>query len=156
MAGWAGQVLDAHDESPIVGARVDVVGPAGTFGSACDGGGSFRIEPFVGSSVATLRVSAPWHATLVRSLPPPGRLTIALSTRRRALLARLVEVGGRLRGREAKVADPTPAELARHAAEASRGDLAVWARAVEGAAYGPESIDAEREAAVSALEPRDL
>jgi hypothetical protein len=163
VSGWAGSILDAHDDAPIEGARVEVVWGRSFVGAKslvrlADARGAFHIDPIPdwgpSAAEATLTVSAPHHASLVRVLPPPGRLTIALSTRRRALLARLVEVGARFRG--GVKPDPTPDELARHAAEVSRGDVAAWARAVEGAAYGPDSIDQEREAAVSALEPRDV
>jgi hypothetical protein len=152
--GWIGRVIDAHDESPIAGARIEVVTAAGAVSASSDADGLFRLEPATNVVDGVLSVSAPWHSRLERPLPPPGRLSVALATRRRALLGRLVELAaGARRGTE--VGEPTPDEVARQAADAARADTAAWARAVEGAAYGPDPVDAEREAAVSALEPRD-
>jgi hypothetical protein len=164
VAGWSGRVIDAHDQAPIAGARVEFHFGEGVVSVSTDGEGHFRLDAAnaVANAVAggTLGVSAPWHSRLERILPPPGRLGIALVTRRRALLARLIDLGATLRigsaaGATRESVEPTPDELARHAADNARADLVVWARAVEGAAYGPEPVDAEREAAVSALEPRE-
>jgi hypothetical protein len=149
--GYSGRILDAHDGVPIPGASIRIRGPAGEVSATSNAQGEFRLEGAGPGSV--LHVSAAWHASLDHSAPPPGVLSVALVTRRRALLARLLELSGRLRG--TGETEPTPGEVARHAAGAERGDVAIWARAVEGAAYGPEPVDAEREAAVRALEPRD-
>jgi len=152
-SGWSGRVIDAHDESPLAGARIDFTFAGGTSSATTGPGGQFHLDSPAGEREGTLSVSAPWHARLERALPPPGKLGIALVTRRRALLARLVELAAGLRPRR-EGGEPTPDEVARQAAGDVRGEVAVWARAVEGAVYGPEPVDAEREAAVSALEPR--
>jgi hypothetical protein len=170
-AGWSGRVIDAHDQAPIAGARVDFQFGQEVVSVSTDAEGHFRLDAGHSAGSSTLVVSAPWHSRLERVLPPPGRLGIALVTRRRALLARLIHLATGLRvARAASAAsagvagmasvtresvEPTPDELARHAADNARGDLAVWARAVEGAVYGPDPVDAEREAQVSALEPRE-
>jgi hypothetical protein len=145
-------VLDAHDQTPIGGARIQLVFEGSAVTTNTESDGSFRLSPPLPSVAGRLDVSAPWHARLERTLPPPGRLNVLLVTRRRALLTRLIEYGAAFRARVAG-AEPTPAELVRQAADLARGDVAVWARAVESAAYGPEPVDAEREAAVQALEP---
>jgi len=149
--GYAGRVTDAHDGHPISGAVIRIRTAEGEATAISDPGGEFRLSGVRGGG--TLQVSAPWHASLEQTAPPPGFLSVALVTRRRALLARLVELaGGR---RPSAETEPTPGEVARHAAGAERGDVVVWARAVEDAAYGPEPVDAEREAAVTALEPQE-
>jgi hypothetical protein len=154
--GWTGQIVDAHDESAISGARIEIVTRFGSASATSDAQGLFTIDTQPDQLDGTISISATWHARFERQLPPPGRLRVALVTRRRALLARLVELAGRARGRGAAAIEPTPHELARHAAETARTDIAAWATAVEGAAYGPEPLDAERESAVRALEPRDV
>jgi hypothetical protein len=154
--GWSGQIVDAHDDAVIAGARIEIVTRFGNASAISDDKGEFSIDTEPDLLDGKITISAAWHATFSRALPPPGRLGIALVTRRRALLSRLVEFANRTRGRAAASGDPTPHELARRAAEESRSDIATWARAVEGAAYGPEPVDAERESAVHALEPRDV
>jgi hypothetical protein len=154
--GWSGQILDAHDESAIPGARIEIVTRFGTASATSDAQGLFTIDAEPDQLDGAISISAAWHAPFRRALPPPGRLRVALVTRRRALLARLVELAGRAQGRVAASGEPTPHELVRHAAETARTDIAAWAHAVEGAAYGPEPVDAERESAVRALEPREL
>ena len=174
-AGWSGRVIDAHDQAPIAGARIDFQFGEAIESVSSDSEGHFRLDAANAGARGTLVVSAPWHSRLERVLPPPGRLGIALVTRRRALLARLIElaaglpVGSAVRmagaakaasavkaaGAASESVEPTPDELARHAADNARADLVVWARAVEGAVYGPEPVDAEREAVVTALEPRE-
>src|SRR5688572_24427870 len=149
--GYSGRVFDAHDGHPIAGAQVRIRAPEGEASAITDANGEFRLEG--ARAGGALHVSATWHASLDHNAPPPGFLSVALVTRRRALLARLVELSGRLRG--ASETEPTPGEVARHAAGVARGDVAVWARAVEGAVYGPDPVDADRQAAVSALEPRE-
>lgn len=148
--GYVGRVTDAHDGHAIAGASIRIRTLQGETTAVSDAGGEFRLA---GGRGGTLHVSAPWHASLEQSAPPPGLLSVALVTRRRALLSRLVQLAGRLRGNTET--EPTPAEVARHAAGVERGDVVLWARAVEDAAYGPDPVDAEREAAVTALEPQE-
>ncbi len=147
--GYSGRIVDAHDGHPIAGAEIRIHGPGHEVSATSDARGEFRMDG--AGPGGSLHVSAPWHASLSHDAPPPGVLSVALVTRRRALVNRMLELSG-LRSGET---EPTPGEVARHAAGAERGDVAVWARAVEGAAYGPDPVDADREAAVRALEPRD-
>ncbi len=154
LSGWAGRVLDAHDGHGIAGARVRIAWPhGGVLESDADSAGAFRIE--YDGAVAqggVISVESPWHARLERPLPPPGSLTVSLVTRRRALLARFVEWTEQRRPKLGP-GEPTPAELAR-AAGAHHPDIAAWAAAVESAAFGPNPVDAEREAEVDAQKPQ--
>jgi hypothetical protein len=151
--GWSGRVVDAHDGQGIAEAKIRIASPHGsvleTFAAA---DGTFRIEQTLGElHGGVIGVEAPWHARLERPLPPPGHLTISLVTRRRALLARLVEWADRRRPRLGPP-EPTPAELERAAGQ-RHPDIATWAAAVEAAAFGPNAVDAEREAEVDARKP---
>jgi hypothetical protein len=167
--GWSGRVVDAHDGSPIVGARVSIVVP--TFpGSGddtstssevvTDATGHFVLSPNSPGGKAILRVSAPWHATLENPLPPPSELSIPLVARRRRLLDRLVAWASREWGPWQGSRDPTPAEVASRArlvadrlgAERS-ADVQTWARAVEQAAFGEAPVDEHAENSVASLEP---
>lgn len=159
--GWSGRVVDAHDGSPLAGAQIEIVTRFGSATARTDEQGAFSIDTEPDLLEGKISISSRFHASFTRALPPPGRLGVALVTRRRALLAELVEFATRARvGRGAEPAaaaeEPTPGEVARQAAESSRGDVATWAKAVEGAAFGPDPVDAERESAVRALEPADV
>jgi hypothetical protein len=152
-SGWIGHVVDAHDGAAIAGARVVILWPhGGALAASTTPRGDFSLD-FAGAPPegGVIRVEAPWHAALERPLPPPGRLSVSLVTRRRALLARLVDWAERhgLPGHGQK--EPTPADLAN--ARAVAPEVAGWAAAVEAAAFGPMPVDSEREAEVRALEP---
>ena len=153
MDGWSGRIVDAHDQAAIAGAQVQFLVAGEWLEVLSNDDGMFRLGARPTSGGELLRVAARWHATLERPLPPQGELVVALLTRRRALLARLVELTAGFRAR-VEGGEPTPDEVARQAADRARADVAVWARAVEGAVYGPDPVDADREAAVAALEPR--
>jgi hypothetical protein len=153
--GWTGRVRDAHDGSSIAGATLTIESSAGLelIGST-DAQGEFRIDAPTPTAAGVIRIHAPWHAALERALPPPGRVEVALVTRRRWLLSRLVDWAGR-RGPPFSVAsEPTPGELALAARKVERDDVARWASAVEVASFGPNPIGSEEEANVRALEPR--
>jgi hypothetical protein len=160
-SGWRGRVLDAHDGSPVPGARVAILVPAfageGLAGSAhAADDGSFRLEHAEGlpREGVRLEVSARWHATLERPLPPPGHVAIAVVTRRRALLERLVRWAAR-RGRPwMERGEPTPGALARIARRQGKPEVERWARHVESAAYGPDPVDEAAEARSREHEPR--
>ncbi|MFO7179909.1 MAG: carboxypeptidase-like regulatory domain-containing protein, partial [Pseudomonadota bacterium] len=152
--GWSGAVIDAHDGTPIGGARVCISGGGTKRSVTTDARGEFTIDAAPADGPLTVSVHAPWHSELERALPPPGRLTIALVTRRRALLARFVDWAERWRSAsEASPREPTPGEIARAASERKHEDVVAWANAVEAAAFGPDPVDRHREAAVRALEP---
>src|SRR5690606_10572300 len=94
--GWRGRVIDAHDGAPIAGAEIVVHRPTfegdGVVARAvASADGTFVVEPGATEVTdATLRVDGPLHAVLEQPLPAAGELRIALVTRRRALLERLV------------------------------------------------------------------
>jgi hypothetical protein len=158
LAGWRGIVRDAHDETPVRDALVAIVAeePEGSRAVArttTGDDGLFEL-PDVTSGVETrFVVSARWHATLSVKLPRHGRLEIDLVTRRRQLVARFVSWAAReghgLKGR----AEPTPGEVRTAAERVRRPEVAAWADAVEGAAYGPEPVDEPVERRVLEREP---
>lgn len=156
-SGWVGRVGDAHDGAAIQGARVVVLGAEAVLAEAVtDDNGEFQLalSPSTETQGAIIRIDAIWHSRLEKPLPPPGQLVISLLTRRRALLAALVEwaerKGGPFRGDH----EPTPGEVREIATQAAEPGVAVWARGVEDAAFGPTPVDADREAGVRAQEPK--
>lgn len=155
--GWAGRVSDAHDGAPIAGARVFVHASDTPLAEAVTdehGEFQFAIAPGLDLNAALIRVDSTWHSALEKPLPPPGRLAISLLTRRRALLATLVDWAQREGRPFVTEREPTPGEVRAVAAEASEHAVADWARGVEDAAFGPNPVDADREAGVRAHEPK--
>jgi hypothetical protein len=153
--GWTGSVVDAHDGAAIAGAKIQVVWPHGATLSATSGAeGDFSLD-FQGAvpEAGVIRVEARWHAALERPLPPAGRLSVSLVTRRRALLARLVEWSERRGPPALSQKEPTPGDLQQASVRSARPDVASWASEVEAAAFGPQPVDSDREAEVRALEP---
>lgn len=153
--GWTGVVLDAHDRAPIAGAVVTVVArdfvgerKLAEHTTGADGRFSFT---FAAAPQQTLVVEAPLHARIERALPRHGRLRIALTSRRRLLIDRLLTTARRM-GLWPSVTEPTPGQLAEVFEEQQRAGAAQWAKAVERAAFGHRPIDAEEEAKVVSLE----
>lgn len=160
-SGWRGRVLDAHDGTPIAGARVSVLVPAfGGSGIAAsadtDKAGQFELPDVSSANVegARMEAKARWHATLTRPVPPAGSVAINLVTRRRALLERLVQWATRQGVPWKTEGDPTPQQVARTARRRQANDVAHWADAVERAAFGPEPPDEAAEHKVRGREPR--
>ncbi|HET9953347.1 MAG TPA: hypothetical protein VFQ61_02525 [Polyangiaceae bacterium] len=152
--GFAGSILDAHDGTPIVGAQVSVFGPSISAQHATsDAEGHFELEPPSDPRGVRIRVESNFHRALEQPLPRPGRLSIALVTRRRALLAQFVEWCERVGLSFPGQGEPTPAELARRAQENQQPELARWADAVETAAFGPSAVDADYERRVELYKP---
>lgn len=155
---WTGRVVDAHDLSPIARARIVV--EHASFGqrelaasSFADDEGRFVIEPARVLEDARLVVEGPFHASVQRKMPPPGELEIALVSRKRAILDRLV-AWARARGRPFDARpEPTPAHVKRAAGDDLRA--ARWAEAVERAAFAPGDVDATAEQEVDRLAPPD-
>lgn len=155
-AGWRGRVVDAHDGTPVPHARVSFERPGfdgdQLLTATTDAEGRFELPP--PDAVRTgdrLRAEGPLHGALVQAAPPSGELRIALMTRKRALLDRLV-AWARQRGRPF---DGPPEPTPEHVRRAAEGDGAVseWAAAVEHAAYAGLPVDASREAEVDKLAP---
>jgi hypothetical protein len=158
LAGWRGTVVDAHDGSTVSGATLAIVAPSfagdGTVARVTsDERGAFSLEAAYRAD-ARLVVTSPDHTSHEQSLPPPSVLRVALVTRRRALLERLVR-WARQRGAPFDgVPEPTPGHVRRAAARASAGEVEVWAGSVEQAVYGPDRVDDTREQEIRGTEPR--
>lgn len=157
--GWTGRIVDAHEGSPVRGARVWI--ERGTFeGRAVlasvetDGDGRFAL-PGIGAALGdeTITAEGRLHARLSQQLPPPGELAIALAQRRRALLAGLVRWARRRGPPFDARPEPTPGHVRRAASDEAA--TARWAEAVERAAFGPGEIDARAEQEVAGLAPED-
>ena len=154
-SGWRGQVLDAHDGTPIADAMVLVRLPAfdasGVLRTArTDENGAFVLESADSAGPgAALEVRAPFHAPLAAPMPPPGKLVLSLTSRRRTLLARFVEWAMRDGGWERR-GEATPGEVARRT---DRTEVASWAGAVDEAAFGPEPLSEAKEQGVIGREP---
>lgn len=157
--GWRGNVVDAHDGTPIGGARVWV--ERGTFDGKsklasveADADGTFDLAHITGLvGDEQMAVEASLHARLVQPLPPAGELSVALVLRRRALLARLV-AWARRRGRPFDLKpEPTPGQVRRAAADDP--ETARWAEAIERAAFGAGEVDARIEDEIDRLAPAD-
>ena len=160
-SGWRGAVIDAHEGEPVPDARVQIVVPAFEGDGVArwartDDRGEFELEHVAGATQAEgarIEVRAPWHTTLQKPVPRPGYVSIAVVSRRRALLDRLVRWAAR-RGRPwAQRGDATPGHVARVARRRSAKGVDRWARAVEEAAYGPAPLDEGQDHAVRRLEP---
>jgi hypothetical protein len=158
LVGWRGTVTDAHDGSAVAGARLSVVVPSfegdGVVARAiADESGSFTLEaPHRGD--ARLVVESTEHSTHEQALPPHSVLGVALITRRRALLERLVR-WARQRGAPFDGApEPTPGHVRRAASRASAEEVEAWASRIEQAAYGPDRVDEALERDVRGAEPR--
>lgn len=159
-AGWAGSIVDAHDGRPIAGARVELVLPSfrgtGTRVSAvADEAGRFELPPLQDPlpEGARMRVWASLHSDVERPLPPQGRVTIALTSRRRAVLRRLVRWARALGAPWVRGAEPTPGEVADMAMRRGDPRTARWAEDVQAAVFGDAPVDAAVEASLRAAEP---
>lgn len=159
QTGHSGTVIDAHEGSAIAFARVTLERPSFAdrevlAAAETDGGGRFELAFVPPHPGDVLRIEAPYHVDHEQVVPPPGELRVALVSRRRALLSRLVR-WARRRGApiDRLRPEPTPSHVARSAS----GDPAVaaWANATERAAFGPEPVDREREGEVLRLAPED-
>ncbi len=158
LVGWRGTVADAHDGAPVASARLSIVAPSfkgdGVVARAvADARGAFTLEAGYRSD-ARLIVESDEHSTHEQALPPPSVLGVALVTRRRALLERLVR-WARQRGAPFDGApEPTPGHVRRVASRASAQEIEAWASGVERAVYGVERVDETVERAVRGAEPR--
>ncbi len=154
--GWAGRVADAHDGTAIARARVaierrgfdrvDVV-----VQTVSDASGIFALPPIDPHPGDDLVAEGPLHAGLRHPLPPSGELAVALVSRRRALLDRLVTWASRQGPPYAAAPDPTPAHVRR--AAGSNVGVARWASAVEETTYGAAVVDEQAQAEVDSLAP---
>jgi hypothetical protein len=161
LAGWAGRIIDAHDGHAIPGARVELVLPSfrgaetNRLGAVADEEGRFELPALQDPlpEGARLRVWAPLHSDVERPLPPQGRVSIAMSSRRRAVLRRLVRWARTLGTPWARGGEPTPGEIADIALRRGDPRTARWAEDVQAAVFGDAPVDAAIEASLRAAEP---
>lgn len=160
---WAGRVLDAHEGIALEGVRVAVergsfegkITLASTF---TDKHGKFVLEDIATVEVpgAMLVAEGPLHSAFERPLPHPCTLEIALVSRRRRLLDRLVEWARRkgppFAGEGRPGMEPTPMHVRR--AAGTDEQTAQWAKAVEQAAFDDVAVDSRVEREVEELEPK--
>jgi hypothetical protein len=156
--GWRGVVSDAHEGAPVAGATLLIIAPSfagdGVVARAVtDERGAFLLDAQHRSD-ARLVVEAPFHSTHEQALPPPSTLGVALVTRRRALLDRLVRWARRQGAPFDGSPEPTPGHVRRVAARRNATEIEAWARKVEAAAYSPEPVGEELERGVRSTEPR--
>jgi hypothetical protein len=164
-SGWRGHVIDAHDGTPVEGARVTLVVPvfdgegvAATFTTAADGAFAIAHVAAAKQEGARLVAAARHHTTLAQPVPPDGMLAVCLVSRRRALLDRLVGWARRA-GRpwvRRRGGEPTPLDVADAARHFNQADVTAWASAVEEAAYGAVPPDERKEDEIVAREPTVL
>jgi hypothetical protein len=167
-----GRVLDAHDATPVAGARVAHERPGFERSqvvteTVADDAGNFVLSA-QGLQPGDLLVSeGPQHVVRRMPMPTGGELRVTLIARRRALLERLV-AWARRRGAPFDTSpEPTPEHVRRMAFAGQHGSpgaardihgdsvrIQAWAGAVEQAAYGGEAVDARREAEVDRLAPQ--
>jgi hypothetical protein len=154
--GWTGRVIDAHDGVALAGVRLLIErrgfeGVEVTSEGTSDSGGAFVLPPAVTQPGDELAAEGPLHAILRGPVPPCGELQVALQSRKRALLDRLV-AWARLRGPPFDAQpEPTPAHVRRVAT--GEGAAARWADAVEQAAFGGTIVDGRAQAQVDELVP---
>lgn len=155
---YTGRVVDAHDGSAVARARISVqvaafAGDPVVTSAFADEHGAFAFDLPSAPPDADLVVEAPLHSELRQRLPGAGVLEIALVSRRRKLLDRLVAWARRRGPPYDARPEPTPAQVKR-AAEGSRNAAAAeWASAIEQAAFDEGDVDARAEADVMALDP---
>ncbi len=154
---WSGVVVDAHDGTPIERVRVAIEAPS--FGANAlastftDERGRFTLEASTAPPPGSRLVAeGPLHAALARPLPRGGELEIALVSRKRRVLERLVAWAKRRGPPFDQRPEPTPAQVRKAAGSSPE---AAWADAVERAAFDDAPVDARVEAEVEDLAPRD-
>jgi hypothetical protein len=154
---FGGRVVDAHDGAPVPRARVAVQTPSFRGESTvvsvfADDDGAFEFDLASPVPDAVMVVEAPLHTELRQKLPAAGVLEIALVSRRRKLLERLVQWAKRRGPPFDQRPEPTPGQV-RRAAEGALPHAAEWASAIERAAFDKDDVDARVEEDVMALDP---
>jgi hypothetical protein len=151
---WEGRVIDAHDGLSVPGA-VLVLERAGfqealTIARAvADDAGAFTLDATSLAPGDRLAVEGRLYARMVRPAPPFGVLDVALVSRRREVLSRLIR-WARAKGQPFNMnPEPTPDHVMRVAGENVK--TARWAHAVERVVFGPGEVDARVETDVNKL-----
>jgi hypothetical protein len=117
-----------------------------------DAEGTFALE-VEASRDARLIVEGDLHATYEQPLPSPSVLRVALVTRRRALLDRLVR-WAKSRGMPYDSSkEPTPGHVRRVAVRTGTPQVEAWATKLEHTAFGPDDVTRAAEEEVAAAEP---
>lgn len=152
---YEGRVEDAHDGVGLPNVRVWVSrrsfqAEETRISVVTDDAGRFTFELRERASEDTLSAEGPFHARLTTRLPAAGELRIALVTRKRKLLERLVAWARRMGSPYDARPEPTPGHVRRAAKD---GQVAGWAAAVERAAFGGGDVDERVELEVDALAP---
>jgi hypothetical protein len=158
QTAYRGTVVDAHDGAPIADARISAIAPSlqgdGVVARATsDERGEFDLDAKHRAD-ARLVIDAPAHTKLEQALPLPGVLRIALVTRRRTLLERLVRWAQRAGAPFDAQPEPTPGHVRRAAYRSQDEEVEEWARGVESAVYGPATVDEQLESQLVTGEPR--
>ena len=155
-SGWTGEVLDAHEGTPVSGAEVRIERPS--FQSRlplaqtrADAAGRFKLSHVETQSGDELIVSGALHSELPTKVPPEGELRIALVLRKRAILASLVKWARARGGAYDGKPEPTPGLVRRLASHDYR--TARWADAVERGAFDSVTVDRAKEREIEALRP---
>lgn len=161
QSGWRGVVSDAHDGTPVRGATLAIVVPSFEGDGVAvrvtsDERGAFTIDSaaVASASGARLVVESKEHSSYEQSLPPPSVLAVALVTRRRAMLDRLVRWARRQGAPFDGPPEPTPGHVRRVASRSNIGDVEEWAQKVEHVAFGPDAVDDQVEQHIRATEPK--
>jgi len=154
--GWTGEVVDAHDGTPVSGAEIRIERPSfqsrlPIASTRADGSGRFKLS-FVDTQPGDeLIVSGSLHSDLPAPVPPEGELRIALMLRKRAILANLVKWARAKGGAYDSKPEPTPGLVRRLASHDYR--TARWADAVERGAFDAVTVDRAKEREIEALRP---
>lgn len=160
LTGWRGTLTDVHDGRPVSGARVTASLPSlrqelRGVSTLSDAQGHYELpallEPI--PEGAQLSVTSRLHSDFQRPLPPQGRVDVTLTSRRRALLGRLVRWARAAGPPWHRATEPTPGEVANVAVRRGDLDTALWAEKVQAAAFDHSEVDREREAEVQEGEP---
>jgi hypothetical protein len=158
LKGWKGQVTDAHDGFAVANADLSIFTLSFDRRTVIaqtksEADGTFSLEVPDVPKDARLLVEGEFHATYEQLLPAPSILRVALVTRRRALLDRLVR-WARVRGTPFDSArEPTPGHVRRVAARTGAERVESWATRVEVVAFGPAPVTRDIEAEVVGNEP---
>lgn len=161
---WQGLVLDAHEQRPLEGVTIRVLtrdfhGEREVERVLTDKQGRFHLTT-TWTSTSILLGTAPWHTSVERPLPKPGRIVLGLVSRRRMLLERLITVSKKFAPEQTQ--DLTPEQMAKCFEDKESQGGARWARSLEAAAFGAdppgekEEVQlSEMEADLSRRDPRD-
>jgi hypothetical protein len=151
----AGRVFDAHDGAPIAGTRVllrrrGMESEVTVASATASADGRFTLDVSHAAATDELVTEGALHASVRKTVPRAREVSIALVSRRRAVLDALVRWAAARAPWKERGREPTPAEIA-GAAEARDAHVTAWARGVEAAAFGPDAVDARREDEVGRL-----